>query len=480
MLSLKLNDDENQSPLIDVKQENNPVNSLQNHTNRLAQRTHGQEEKLFANVKLLGIIFLLILAIFNGIQNILFVVMEQFDMEYLSLTILGIFYISFGLSGLLTPQYSRTFSYRITFAIAIIPMFFYFLSFAYSTGCQSKSNGCNKIIEILFLFVSAVLGGIGCSLLWMTQTIYLTDCSNPYNKTSIFHRFTSITQWSQLVGNVFIGIVLYFSNGKILFELALLIIFTCAILSLKLSNPEKVKLELEVGSELLTTPKSKSNNSSCSTPRSAPRVSNVTIPNMNYFSIRYLLQFLTNTKMRLFYPLFGISAFNVSLFIVYMAQNLHIVLQNEKYIEVILDIEFAFIFLGIGSILAGKVFTPSYVEKDKKKALQMHYRIMTINTILNLIAFTTKSYKVFLCCAFIYGFIEVTSNIITSHLLSYKFMERFEPFTCYRVLFFFFLGCSIILNLILCYIASPLSLILMFVLCLFGCITVSNFFTSRQ
>lgn len=66
------------------------------------------------------------------------------------------------------------------------------LSFDYSMEClRSDELYCEKWEVLASFLFGAFICGMGTSLLWITQTVYITDCSNPYNKDRMFTTFSS-------------------------------------------------------------------------------------------------------------------------------------------------------------------------------------------------------------------------------------------------------------------------------------------------
>jgi len=455
-----------------------------NPLRRLSTKKTAIKDLNNSKVILISVIFVMVLAPFNGFQNVLHELLKEYGYPNLGLLSLAVFYLSLGLGSFVTPQHCKKYNYKYTFFIALLPMVLFFASQWLLIACTTeKFSICATPAIYLICFACALLAGIGTSLLWITMTVYVTECSNPLNKGKMFGIFNIITQFTQIIGISLACVLLSNFGASFYFEVIILCCLAGTILALLLQKPETDVSDMHLLELSNFTAPVRDSLLPQDEERLLPQSSDVGIPRMENFTQRFFWKCLGMQKTLIFYPLFLTSAYNVSLFVTYLASDVFEALKfgdatpdahfSQKFMKVLV----VFLALGLGEILADKVFS-SKINTDKKEALSLTYKIFLICGILHIIANSIGSFVLYIPIGFFYGLGDGGSQLVIGGLISMKFLERFEPFTCFRIIYFTSLGGFFILHLLLIKGAATVSFVIFIVLIGYAWVNNYKFFTT--
>ena len=448
---------------------------------KASQKKFQLKELNNGKVILISALFAAVFSPFNGIQNFLHEIMKEYGYNNLGLLALGIFYISFGVGGLFTTQFSTSCDYKYTFLLSILPMSLFFGSLWFSITCDKLNDSlCSPSTIYLIVFGCSVVAGFGTSLLWITKSIYVTDSSTPLNKGKMFGIFYAIAQWTQLTGIVMTAIIFYVYGADTLFFVTMFLCGAASVLSFGVSKPDRTGGDYEMMYELPGVGGQSS--LALDGEENLLQKSDVTIPRMDHFTRTFLWKCLTTQKMASFYPLFVASACNISLFVTYLATDVLEVLKEQadgetRFSHLATKVMLIFLALGLGEILADKFFAAK-INTNKEAALSLVYKVFLVTAILHLILTNVNWYSLYVPLAFLYGVGDSGSQAVIGGLITMKFFERFEPFTCFRIAYFTFLGGFLILNILFANSAPAISFTIFIISIVFAWLNNYKFFTT--
>jgi len=452
---------------------------------RSSQRRLNLKDLNYHKVLLLSMIFAMVFSPFNGIQNILHGLMKEYEYTNIGLLSLAVFYLAFGIGSFFTPQLSTKLDYKFSFCLSIAPMVSFFGAMWLLISCSDNNYSiCNTSTMYLLVFGSATIAGFGTSLLYIVQSIYLTDCSNPINKNKMFGMISTSSQLAQALGAIFTCLLLPNFGASPFFVIVIILCSAAAVLALWLRTPEKDTENPEYFMEVpLTFPLQEAAGSNNDLEaKLLQQKSDVSIPQMDSFTSKFFWNCLNKNKMTIFYPLFLASACNFSLFVSYLASDVYEVLKQKSdsedlyFSRKLMQIVLVFFALGLGELFSGKVFA-SRIYSNKRDALSLTYKIFIACGILHIIFNSIGSYILYIPLGFLYGLGDAGSRDVIAGAISMKFIERFEPFTCFRIVYFTSLGGFFILHLLIMKGAPTVSFIFFIFLTLYAWVNNYRFFT---
>ena len=450
---------------------------------RSSQRRLNLKDLNYHKVLLISVIFGMVFSPFNGIQNVLHGLMKEYGYNNIGLLSLAVFYLAFGIGSFFTPQLSTKLAYKYTFFVSTAPMIAFFGAMWLLISCTDGSYSiCNTSTMYLFVFGCATIAGFGTSLLYIAQSIFLTDCSNPINKSKMFGMISTSSQLAQAVGALFTCLLLPNFGASPFFLIVIVICIAATVLTLWLKTPEKDSENPEYFMEVpLTFPLQDYPPNDLET-RLLQQKSDVSIPHMDSFTSKFFWNCLNKNKMTIFYPLFLASACNFSLFVSYLASDVYDVLsktsdsEDRYFSHKLMQIVLVFLALGLGEIFSSRFFHKK-IYQNKRDALSLTYKIFIACGILHIICNSIGSYILYIPLGFLYGVGDSGSRDMIAAAISMKFIERFEPFTCFRIVYFTSLGGFFILHLLIMKGAPTVSFIFFIFLTLYAWVNNYRFFT---
>lgn len=297
----------------------------------------------------------------------------------------------------------------------------------------------------------------------------------------MFGVFSSIAPWTYLIGPVFTGLILHDFGAKSLFKVIIYVCILTSLMALGVKKPEKDSGDVQLMIELSGLRGNDITPMVSDVP--GTQNSSVVIPRMEFYTREFFWNCLTSQKMKIFYPLFLTSACNFSIFIAYLSSDVFGILKEANttveshFHHEVGVIAWVFLAFGLGEILADRFFSAK-VQTNKEAALSLVYKVFLVCAILHLIQHAWMWYPLYLPLAFLYGVGDAGSQEVIGGLISMKFVERFEPFTCFRIVYFGSLGTFFLIHLVFSQGAPVVSFVLFIFLIVFAWLNNYKFFTK--
>ena len=183
-----------------------------------------------------GFGFLTLFFSYNTLQNLTTQIFEQLAYDRLGFYTLASVYISTCVTNLLCSPLVKYLGSKNSLIFGGVLDTFLVAAYIIPGFCANLEGGSDWAIcgypAVATIFISAsIIFGVGCSVLWIGEGMFLGECSVNDNAETLQGYFWIILQSSQILGNLFGSLILNSRKAKLVFFIALTVIagFTAVI-----------------------------------------------------------------------------------------------------------------------------------------------------------------------------------------------------------------------------------------------------------
>ena len=431
------------------------TDNLQNHSDIAYTNKNQKNNTTNLNMNLnigkviyIGLIFMIQFSAWNGLQNLLGLVLQQLGYDYMGLITLLSTYLSFGIASMIAPRFCKILPYRYTFAISCGTMLIFMYMCIKITECsgleEEISSFCSEIVLTISMFSVSLIIGSSFSVLWVTQSVYVTKCSNDFNKGKMFGIFWSLMQASQIIGNALASYFYEKQGARGLFQFMFLLCLIATILYLFVQTPDNTSTTIyDANKEAIIEMATKSNSINDKLLDDSVHNYEAYYVNKTDRSIEYTwdmtYKFMRQSKFLSFIPMFLLSSYSLCIIIIYIAPLTDYSVSYLSPEERSEHVGYVLFVLGISEVAAGQIF--GYIlDKDRVFAVKMMFLVNYGAIFMLFIAYWLNTYWLYFIVAMFYGMCDSGSQTVFGALISSTFSEKFEAFAGFEVVFCISLG----------------------------------------
>ena len=398
-----------------------------------------QHQNIHANtakVIYLGILFLILFTIFNGLQNVIFIIYTEMGYANLATFLMLTLFISRAFSNLIGPAFADKYAYNLTFLVASSSILIFLLAGKLTALCATTENQNNaKCSQNLLYFIHLVAGvifGFFGSILWAAQSAYVNQCASHHDKGKFFGLFWSFMAGSQIFGSILTASILDNKGISGLFNFYILVSIIGVGLFAFVRKPDATDNDLNVPNEFLSTDidgigaLNNENMAYSQNLRDRDRVRE-----SNKSDVKKILKFFFNEKIGACIPLFILQGYAFTIFIKTIPILTYYSFNNATTTEMNDKLGLIFFIFGFSEVMAGEII--GYIfDKFTNYSITIYCWITLICIISIFTAYMTDFYWVYIITAIAFAFADVGGETIIGGLLSLRFEEKIEPFVVFR------------------------------------------------
>ena len=382
-----------------------------------------------AKVIHLGILFLILFTIFNGLQNVIFIIYTEMGYADQATFLMLTLFISRAFSNLIGPAFADKYAYNLTFLVASSSILIFLLAGKLTTLCASTENEnnvkCSKNLLYFIHLIAGVIFGFFGSILWAAQSAYVNQCAGHHDKGKFFGIFWSFMAGSQIFGSFLTAAVLDNKGISGLFNFYIFVSIIGVGLFAFIKKPDATDSDLNVPNEFLSTEIGTFNNENMAYSQ------NLRNREANKTDVHKILRFFFNEKIRACIPLFILQGYAFTIFIKTIPILTYYSFNNVTTTEMNDKLGLIFFIFGFSEVMAGEIIGYMF-DKFTNYIITIYCWITLICIISIFTAYMTDIYWVYIITAIAFAFADVGGETIIGGLLSLRFEERIEPFVVFR------------------------------------------------
>jgi len=409
------------------------------------------EKKNLYRVVFIGLCFMLLFTAFQSAQNLVSQIYKELKYDGLGQICLFSIYGALGIGNMFASHFKRKLSHK---AGMLLGSFFYTLFIA----CGAIASYCHKYeIEALYCerssiyamnIVSAILLGSSGSVLWLSQSDYVNQCTNEKTKGLFNGVFWSLMQLCQIIGSLIATFVLGNTDQFIFYML--LLTFGCVSIVMFIFLPSVGNDDQSSASGKPTEPISES----------LKKFFKTFLDGESYFIS--IITFL--------------SGMIIASYAAFLPALIEITVVSDDHAYINKRTGFVLIALAIGEVLAGIIVGRLADMYNKTKLLNITIMIAETALAMTMAAYLSESYVVVIFSWFVWGFTDNTINTLASSTIGAYFNGKLEMFAIYR----FMQGLGVVFGAVLTILIPTSKLYLFFIISGITMLVLHFFFLATK
>ena len=367
----------------------------------------------------LGIVFMLLYTAFNPVQNLMSMLFKQIGEDYLGVFALLVLNQAFAIGSLLAPRLAPKLSYRNAFTLASFTFVLLIAVGKLASNCGgSKEFICQSRSLYVLMLIASVCTGIGSSLLWFCQSVYVVECSTETNKGKMFGIFMALMQSSQITGALLATVLLKQFGVAGFFQVQTILACIATVAFLLVRNP--TPLAEKKDDDMYNT----SDRGQVELAKGAEEEHDST-------SFKHLISFMNRDKMRNYDSASYLIAYSFGFMVTNLSKLTSATLEHLSQEEANEKVGYVFLALGVFEVVASQV-CGTFFDKYKSQSVKMIIVFNLLVVIAQYVGVSFNNYNMFFLAAICYGFCDAGALVVFGALISSKFREKSEPFAIFR------------------------------------------------